>query len=122
MPDILYPIAGDRMKRLRDMGDGTVAEVEVQPSLLPGVWANPANAFDCRQFADVEIQVIGAPTTAYVFQDSFDGVNFNDCAAFDKNGTGLAAVSAVGRYRLPGSSYLKARAGAGATIMIRAGS
>ncbi|WP_226019323.1 hypothetical protein [Novosphingobium sp. FKTRR1] len=122
MPDIMYPIVGDRVKRLRDMGDGTFAEIGAQAAVLPVSWATPSTPYDGRLFGDVEIQLIGTPSTAYVFQDSLDGTNFNDCYAFDKNGMPLSAVGAPGRYRLPGNCFVKARVGTGATFMIRAGS
>lgn len=121
MPDSTYLTVGNRMKRLIDMGDDTFAEVTALPNLMPTSWT-PTTAFNARVFPDVEIQIIGAPTTAYVFQDSFDGVTFIDCPAWDRSGQILNSVSAPGRYRLPGNCFLKARQGVGATLMIRAGS
>ena len=121
MSDVTFTTVGSRQKRLVDIGDDTVAEVTTLPILMPVAWT-PTTAFSGRVFPDIEIQVIGTPTTAYIFQDSFDGINFNDCSAWDRNGQVLPSVSAAGRYRLPGSCYLRARQGAGATFMIRAGS
>ena len=121
MPDLSYTIAGSRQKRLVDMGDETFAEVTVLPNMMPTAWT-PAITFNARLYSDVEIQIIGVPTTAYVFQDSLDGTNFNDCLLLDKNGSSLASIALTGRYRLPGNCFLKARQGAGATIFIRAGS
>ena len=121
MPDVNYTTIGNRQKRLVDIGDNTVAEVTALPIILPTSWV-PATVFYALVYPDVEIQVIGTPTTAYVFQDSFDGVAFNDCNAWDRNGAVLTSITAAGRYRLPGSCYLKARQGAGSTIVIRAGS
>lgn len=121
MPDITFTSVGSRQKRLVDMGDDTFAEVSVLPILMPAAWT-PATAFNARVYPDIEIQVIGTPTTSYVFQDSFDGVTFNDCSVWDRNGLALTAITAAGRYRLPGSCYLKSRLGAGSTILIRAGS
>lgn len=121
MPDITFTTVGSRQKRLVDMGDDTFAEITALPILMPTAWT-PATVFNGRVYPDIEIQVIGTPATAYVFQDSFDGAAFNDCNAWDRNGQTLASISAAGRYRLPGSCYLKSRAGSGSTIMIRAGS
>lgn len=120
MPDTTYSTINNRLKRLVDLGDETYAEVTSLPAFQPAIW-NPTTAFYARVYTDVEIQLIGTPTTAYIFQDSLDGVNFNDCNLWDKNGTMLAAVSVPGRYRLPGSCFLRARQGAGSTITIRAG-
>lgn len=121
MPDYTYTTIGNRQKRMVDMGDDTFAEVTALPLVLPTAWV-PATAFNARAYPDVEIQIIGTPTTAYVFQDSFDGVTFNDCLVWDRNGQALTTVSAAGRYRLPGSCVLRSRLGAGSTLMIRAGS
>ena len=121
MPDMTYMSVGNRMKRLVDMGDNSFAEVTSLPILLPAAW-NPATSFNGCVFADVEIQVIGTPTTAYIVQDSFDGTTFNDCSAWDRSGTSLATITTAGRFRLPGNCFLKARQGAGSTIYIRAGS
>lgn len=120
MTDISYTVAGSRQKRLVDMGDDTFAEVTVLPNLPPAAWA-PATAFNARFYGDVEIQVIGTPTIAYVFQDSFDGTNFNDCLMLDKSGQSQQSIVAAGRFRLPGNCFLKARQGAGSTILMRAG-
>lgn len=121
MTDITFTTVGSRQKRLVDMGDETFAEITALPMLMPTAWV-PSSAFNGRVYPDIEIQMIGTPTTAYVFQDSLDGVNFNDCNAWDRNGATLGSIAAAGRYRLPGSCYLKARQGAGATFLIRAGS
>jgi len=121
MTDYTYTTIGNRQKRLVDLGDDTFAEVTVLPVIVPTTWA-PTTAFNARFYPDVEIQVIGNPTTAYIFQDSFDGTAFNDCNALDKNGVAFASVASPGRFRLPGTCFLKARQGAGATILIRAGS
>ena len=121
MTDGTYTTVGNRLKRLVDIGDDTFAEVTSLPIVMPIAWT-AASAFNARVYPDVEIQVISTPTTAYVFQDSFDGSSYNDCTVWDRNGTSLASITAPGRYRLPGSCYLKARQGAGSTIMIRAGS
>lgn len=121
MPDIKYTTVGSRQKRLVDIGDDTFAEVTTLPISLPVTWV-PATAFDARVYPDVEIQVIGTPTTAYIFQDSFDGTAFNDCNAWDRNTMVLSSITAAGRYRLPGSCFLRARQGAGSTIFIRTGS
>ena len=120
MPDTTYSTINNRLKRLVDLGDETYAEVTSLPALQPAVW-NPADLFSARVYSDVEIQLIGAPTTAYIFQDSFDGINFNDSNLWDKNGMMLAAVAAPGRYRVPGNCFLRVRQGAGSTIIIRAG-
>jgi hypothetical protein len=120
MPDMTYLTVGNRLKRLVDMGDDSFAEVIALPMLMPVPWV-PTTAFNGRVFADIEIQVIGTPTTAYVLQDSLDGSTYNDCNAMDRNGTVLTSITAAGRYRLPGSCYLRARQGAGSSIIIRAG-
>jgi hypothetical protein len=121
MPDYTYTTIGNRQKRLVDIGDDTFAEVTALPIVLPTTWV-PTTAFNARVYADVEIQIVGTPATAYVFQDSFDGVTFNDCAAWDKNSLPVASVAAAGRFRLPGNCFLKARQGAGSIVYIRAGS
>jgi hypothetical protein len=121
MPDYTYTTVGNRQKRLVDIGDDTFAEVTTLPIVLPVAWV-PAATFNARVYPDVEIQVVGAPTTAYIFQDSLDGTAFNDCLVWDRNGQSLMTVTAAGRYRLPGNCVLKARQGAGSTIIIRAGS
>ena len=121
MTDTTYMAIGNRQKVLMDIGADTYAEVIALPSMAPSPW-HPATAFSARVYSDVEIQIIGTPTTAYVFQDSFDGTTFNDCAVWDKAGLPVASVTAAGRYRLPGNCFLKARQGAGSTLYIRAGS
>lgn len=121
MPDYTYTTIGNRQKRLIDMGDDTFAEITALPNVLPISWV-PSAAFNARLYPDVEIQIVGTPTTAYIFQDSFDGINFNDCNIWDKNGASLTQVTAAGRYRLPGSAYLRARQGTGSSLLIRAGS
>ncbi|MGL1636519.1 hypothetical protein ACSTI0_00505, partial [Vibrio parahaemolyticus] len=61
MSDIFYPTTGNTLKKLRDMGDGSVAEVVSAPAIAPRVW--PAGTvFDGTTFGDIEIQVIGTPT------------------------------------------------------------
>lgn len=121
MPDVTFTSVGSRQKRLIDIGDDTYAEVTALPITMPVEWL-PSTAFNARVYADVEFQLIGTPTTAYVFQDSFDGINYNDCFAIDKNGAAVGALTAPGRYRLPGNCFLIARQGAGSTFLIRAGS
>jgi hypothetical protein len=120
MPDYTYTTIGNRQKRLVDMGDDTFAEVTALPVVIPTAWV-PTTAFNARLYSDVEVQIIGTPSAAYVFQDSFDGINFNDCSLWDRNGVSLAQATAAGRYRLPGSAFLRARQGAGSTLIIRAG-
>lgn len=120
MTDTTYTTISNRLKRLVDLGDETYAEVTALPALPPTTWI-PTTPFYARVYGDVEVQIIGTPTTAYIFQDSLDGINFNDCNLWDKNGAALTSAAAAGRYRLPGSCYLKARQGAGSTIAIRAG-
>jgi len=120
MPDYTYTTIGNRQKRLVDMGDDTFAEITALPVVMPTAWV-PTTAFNARLYADVEIQIIGTPSTAYIFQDSFDGITFVDCNLWDKNGQTLAQVATAGRYRLPGCAFLRARQGAGATFIIRAG-
>lgn len=121
MPDGTYLTAGNRLKRLVDIGDETFAEVTSLPIVMPTAWV-PSSPFNARVYPDVEIQVIGTPTTPYVFQDSFDGTSYNDCSVFDRSGTLLNVITTAGRFRLPGNCYLQARQGAGSTFMIRAGS
>lgn len=120
MPDYTYTTIGNRQKRLVDMGDDTFAEVTAFPTVLPSAWI-PATVFNARIYPDVEIQIIGLPSIAYIFQDSFDGVNFNDCTLWDRNGLSLVQAATVGRFRLPGNCFLRARQGAGSTMIIRAG-
>lgn len=120
MPDYTYTTIGNRQKRLVDMGDDTFAEVTALPTVFPSAWV-PSTAFNARIYPDVEIQIIGTPSIAYIFQDSFDGVNFNDCMLWDRNGLSLVQAAAVGRFRLPGNSFLRARQGSGSTMIIRAG-
>jgi hypothetical protein len=74
------------------MGDESFAEVTSLPILLPTA-SNPATAFNGRIFADIEIQVIGTPTAAYILQDSFDGTTFNDCNAWDRSSTALTTIT-----------------------------
>ncbi len=121
MTDGTYISVGNRLKRLVDIGDDTFAEVTSLPIVMPVAWV-PATPFNARVYPDVEIQVIGTPTTPYVFQDSFDGVAYNDCTLWDRTGIPLTTITTVGRFRLPGGCYLRARQGAGSTFMIRAGS
>jgi hypothetical protein len=72
MSDITYPadsgpippLAG-ALKRLRDMGDDTYAEVLSLPGTLPGAWTAPGTAWDVRTCSDVEVQFVGTPGTAY---------------------------------------------------------
>jgi hypothetical protein len=121
MTDLTYVAIGNRLKKLVDLGADTYAEVTALPALAPAAWT-PTTAFSAQVFSDIEIQVIGTPTTAYVFQDSFDGVTFNDCLLWDKNCASITSVAVAGRYRLPGNCFLRARQGAGSTLFIRAGS
>ncbi len=121
MPDTTYLTIGNNMKKLMDIGGNTFAEVVALPNAGPAIWL-PSNSFNAQIYSDVEIQIVGTPSTAYIFQDCLDGINFNDCNAVDKNGMLIAAVATAGRFRLPGNCFLKARQGAGSTIYIRAGS
>ncbi len=121
MTDTTYTAIGNRQKVLMDIGADTYAEVMALPSLAPVVWV-PTTALSARIYSDVEIQVIGTPTNPYIFQDSFDGITFNDCAVWDKTGLPVTTVTVAGRFRLPGHCFLRARQGAGSTIYIRAGS
>lgn len=121
MSDTTYVAIGNRQKQLMDIGSEIYAEVVALPNLAPTAWT-PSTAFNSKVYADVEIQVVGTPTAAYIFQDSFDGTNFNDCAVWDKSGQLLRSVTIAGRYRLPGNCLLQARQGAGSTITICAGS
>ena len=121
MPDVTYTSVGSRQKRLVDIGDETFAEVTTLPFIAPSIWSQ-ATTFNARIYSDVEIQIISTPTTAYVFQDSFDGVTFNDCMARDKNSLPVISVATAGRFRLPGNCFLKARQGAGSIVYIRTGS
>ena len=120
MADTTYTAIGNRQKVLMDIGADTYAEVIALPSQAPTNWT-PTTAFSARVYSDVEIQIIGTPTTPYIFQDSFDGTTFNDCAVWDKAGLPVTSVATAGRFRLPGNCLLKARQGAGSTIFIRAG-
>lgn len=121
MADTTYTAIGNNQKQLIDIGSNTYAEVMSLPRVAPVAWV-PTTSFDARLYPDVEIQIIGAPTTPYVFQDSFDGVNFNDCLIWDRNSASIASATVAGRFRLPGNCFLRARQGAGATLQIRAGS
>lgn len=121
MTDATYMSIGNRQKVLMDLGADTFAEVIALPSLAPAPWT-PSTVMSARVYSDVEIQIIGTPTTAYIFQDSLDGTTFNDCAVWDKAGLLVATITAAGRYRLPGNCFLKARQGAGSTVYVRAGS
>ncbi len=121
MTDTTFMSIGNRQKVLMDIGTDVYAEVIALPSLAPTVW-NPATVLSARVYPDVEIQIIGTPTTAYIFQDSFDGSTFNDCAIWDKAGLPVTSIAVAGRYRLPGNCFLKARQGAGSTVYVRAGS
>ena len=121
MPDTTYLTIGNNMKKLMDIGGDTFAEVIALPSLAPAPWT-PTTVLDARVYSDVEIQIIGTPTTAYIFQDSFDGTTFNDCAVWDKTGLPVTSIAAAGRFRLPGNCSLRARQGTGSTIFVRAGS
>lgn len=121
MTDGTYVSVGNRLKRLVDIGDETFAEVTSLPIVMPTGWV-PSAPFNARVYPDVEIQVIGTPTVPYIFQDSFDGTAYNDCTLWDRTGAPLNAITTAGRFRLPGSCYLRARQGGGSTFMIRAGS
>ncbi|MFM9937120.1 MAG: hypothetical protein ACKVOL_13100 [Novosphingobium sp.] len=121
MPDTTYVAIGNNQKQLIDIGTDTYAEVMSLPRIAPISWV-PTTVFDAKLYPDVEIQIINTPTTAYVFQDSFDGINFNDCLIWDKVYSSIASAAVAGRFRLPGTCYLRARQGAGSTLLIRAGS
>lgn len=121
MPDTTYTTIGNNQKQLIDIGGDTYAEVMSLPRIAPVSWT-PSSAFNARLYSDVEIQIIGTPATAYIFQDSFDGVTFNDCLIWDKSSAAIASATSAGRFRLPGSCFLRARQGAGSSLYIRAGS
>jgi hypothetical protein len=121
MTDTTYTAIGNRQKVLMDIGTDIYAEVIALPSLAPTTWI-PTTVLSARVYADVEIQIIGTPTTPYIFQDSFDGTTFNDCAVWDKAGLPVTSAAVAGRFRLPGNCFLRARQGAGSTVYIRAGS
>ncbi|WP_408590487.1 hypothetical protein [Novosphingobium sp.] len=118
--DFTYPIAGNQLKRLQSRGDGTVAEVVALGSLAPSPWSSDT-PFDATLYPDVEVQIVGTPTTPYIFQDSLDGVSWNDCMVGGRLGQQLASVTTAGIYRLPGSHFVKTRQGAGASAIIRCG-
>jgi len=88
----------------------------------PSTWVDPSVAIDLTPYADVEIQIVGTPSTAYVPTRSLDGTNFVACNAYDKDNTTVTSISAAGIYTLKGSGFLKMSAGAGSVITIRAGS
>ena len=90
--------------------------------LGPVVWDNPSVGHSFVRYGDVEIQVVGTPSTPYVPTRSLDGTTFVACNAYDKDGTVVTSISAAGIYSLKGSGFLKMSAGAGSTITIRAGS
>lgn len=89
------------------MTDNTFAEITPLPIRFPAAWA-PTTPFNARLYPDAEVKIIETPSTPYIFQDSFDGINFNDCTLWDKNRILLAHATAAGRFRLPGSAYLRA--------------
>ena len=88
----------------------------------PSTWTDPSVAIDVTSYADVEIQIVGTPSTPYVPTRSLDGTTFVACNAYDKDGTVVTSISAAGIYSLKGSGFLKMSAGAGSTIYVRAGS
>lgn len=94
---------------------------EYLAQVTPAKWLVPSTREDCRQYADVEVQLTGA-FTAYTPNRSLDGVNFVACPAYDKDGTAMATITTAGIYRLPGSGWLTLAGGAGATVWIRKGS
>ena len=90
--------------------------------VTPYAWTDPTVAENFTQYGDVEIQIVGTPSTAYVPTRSLDGTTFVACNAYDKDGTVVTSISAAGIYSMKGGGHDKFSAGAGSTITIRAGS
>lgn len=126
MPDKLInrPIAlataDGTASRLRDIGDGTFAEVMALPAIVPEVWSVPGTAFDVRLFSDVEVQFAGAPGTPYQPQRSLDGSTFVNCLAYDEAGNSYSTITAAGIYSFTGGGFLRFSVGAGSTLTRRA--
>lgn len=89
--------------------------------ILPETWTTPTTAWDVRDYADVEVQFVGTPSTAYQPQRSLDGTNFVNTLAFDQAGNSYATITAAGIYSFDGNGYLRFSAGAGSTLTRRAG-
>ncbi|WP_338643357.1 hypothetical protein [Novosphingobium olei] len=107
-------------KKFRDMNDGTLAEVTAPPLVRPEAWASPSTAFDARLFGTVEVQFVGAPSTAYQPQRSLDGTTFVNCLAYDEAGNSSTTITAAGIYSFTGYGFLKFSAGDGSTLTRRA--
>lgn len=90
-------------------------------NLRPTAWPNPSSGFSAVEYGDVEVQVVGTPSVAYVPQRSLDGTNYVACNAYDKDGTTVTSISAAGIYFLPGGGWLKLITGSGSTLTLRAG-
>lgn len=86
----------------------------------PVLWDEPATPRNFIKYAEVEIQVIGTPGTAYQLQRSFDGENFSDYQPRDVLFERYATITAAGFYVVEGGAFIKFSAGEGATIQVRA--
>lgn len=118
--DITLATANGTAGRLRDMADGTFAEVFAPAALLPMPWPAPATAWDVTLYGDIEVQFTGAIGAAYQPQRSLDGVNFVNCLAYDEAGNSYTTITTAGIYSFSGSGFLKFSAGTGASLTRRA--
>lgn len=89
--------------------------------IRPETWTTPTTVWDVRDYADVEVQFVGTPGTAYQMARSLDGTNYLPIPGYSGDGTENATITAAGIYRFSGNGYLKFTAGAGSTLTRRAG-
>jgi hypothetical protein len=85
----------------------------------PYPW-DSTESWKATEFSDIEIQVVGVPSTPYQVQKSLDGVNWRNCSVYDETDAKVSTITAEGFFYPPGNCYLKFSAGAGSTITRRA--
>lgn len=102
MADSMYNGMGGA-RRVRDMGDGTFADITALPGVMPAlVTAN--TAFDARQFGDVEFQFTAGTVSV---TRSLDGTNYVAWPVSDSSGAASASAGTPGIWATDGAAWLK---------------
>lgn len=89
----------------------------VRPEQLAGVeeWYDPTSIFR-MEAEQVDIQIIGEPTTPYVLEKSLNGVDFSPVRVLRQGGQQVSDFATEGHYWTIGRGFYRFSAGAGSTI------
>lgn len=112
MTDLIMSSSGAGPKRLKDMGNGTYAEVVaavldyVRWTQISGAQASSTTIVeDCTLFADVEIEVFGL-SGDIALKRSSDGTTANPAKIYDWANNPINLITQDGIYRLTASAIL----------------